>query len=149
MKRHARRCRAAGSLRPDAEMRFDGRKIDAQRIGAERGGTSRYHTSHDPAAIEGLLVDVFLDAHVVPPDRSSSISTPPMIRCTGSEGRFFHGYYDNYCYLPLYVFCGRHLLAAKLRPANIDGAAGAVEEMARLVAKSAAAGPGAHRVACR
>ena len=50
------------------------------------------------------------------------------------EGRFFHGYYDCYCYLPLYVFCGRHLLAAKLRRANIDAAAGAVEEVARIVA---------------
>jgi hypothetical protein len=51
------------------------------------------------------------------------------------EDRFFHGYYDNYCYLPLYVFCGRHLLAAKLRPANIDASAGSVEEMARIVAR--------------
>jgi Transposase DDE domain group 1 len=51
------------------------------------------------------------------------------------EGRFFHGYYDGYCYLPLYVFCGRHLLAAKLRRANIDAAAGAVEEVARIVAR--------------
>ena len=51
------------------------------------------------------------------------------------EGRFFHGYYDCYCYLPLYVFCGRHLLAAKLRPANIDAAPGAVEEVARIVAQ--------------
>ena len=50
------------------------------------------------------------------------------------EGRFFHGYYDCYCYLPLYVFCGRHLLAAKLRRANIDAAAGSVEEVARIVA---------------
>ncbi|WP_342242286.1 transposase, partial [Inquilinus sp. OTU3971] len=51
------------------------------------------------------------------------------------EGRFFHGYYGGYCYLPLYVFCGRHLLAAKLRRSNIDAAAGAVEEVARLVAQ--------------
>ena len=49
------------------------------------------------------------------------------------EGRFFHGYYDGYCYLPLYIFCGRHLLAAKLRRANIDASAGAVEEVARIV----------------
>jgi hypothetical protein len=49
------------------------------------------------------------------------------------EGRFFHGYYDGYCYLPLYIFCGRHLLASKLRPSNIDGAAGAREEVERLV----------------
>src|ERR1700739_2452772 len=49
------------------------------------------------------------------------------------EGRFFHGYYDCYCYMPLYVFCGRHLLAAKLRPSNIDASSGAVEEIARVV----------------
>ena len=51
------------------------------------------------------------------------------------EGRFFHGYYDCYCYLPLYVFCGRHLLDAKLRRANIDAAASAVKEVARIVAQ--------------
>jgi len=51
------------------------------------------------------------------------------------EGRFFHGYYDCYCYLPLYIFCGRHLLAAKLRRADIDGSAGSVEEVARIVAQ--------------
>ena len=49
------------------------------------------------------------------------------------EGRFFHGYYDHYCYLPLYVFCGSELLCAKLRPANIDGAAGSLEEVERIV----------------
>src|SRR5205807_1226187 len=51
------------------------------------------------------------------------------------EGRFFHGYYDCYCYLPLYVFCGRHLLAAKLRPARMDAAAGSVQEVARIIAQ--------------
>jgi len=49
------------------------------------------------------------------------------------EGRFFHGHYDEYCYLPLYVFCGRHLLLARQRRANVAGSAGAVEEMARIV----------------
>jgi len=51
------------------------------------------------------------------------------------EGRFFHGYYDEYCYLPLYVFCGRHLLLARQRRANVAGSAGAVEEVARIVAQ--------------
>jgi hypothetical protein len=51
------------------------------------------------------------------------------------EGRFFHGYYKSYCYLPLYIFCGRHLLCAKLRRANIDASAGSVEEVARIVAR--------------
>ena len=57
------------------------------------------------------------------------------------EGRFFHGYYDCYCYLPLYIFCGPHLLAAKQRPANIDAAAGAVEEIARIVVQIRARWP--------
>jgi hypothetical protein len=57
------------------------------------------------------------------------------------EGRFFHGYCDGYCYLPLYVFCGRHLLAAKLRPANIDASAGSAEEIARIVAQIRARWP--------
>jgi hypothetical protein len=52
----------------------------------------------------------------------------------GQEGRFFHAYYDCYCYLPLYIFCGRHLLVAKLRSAAMDAAAGAIEEAARVVA---------------
>ena len=51
------------------------------------------------------------------------------------EDRVYHGYYKSYCYLPLYITCGRHLLGAKLRPANIDGAAGAREEVARIVAQ--------------
>jgi hypothetical protein len=50
------------------------------------------------------------------------------------EGRHYHGYYDSYCYLPLYIFCGRHLLAARLRPASVDAASGIVEEIARIVA---------------
>ena len=57
------------------------------------------------------------------------------------EGRFFHGYYDCYCYLPLYVFCGRHLLAAKLRRSNIDASAGAMDEVARIVGQIRARWP--------
>jgi hypothetical protein len=57
------------------------------------------------------------------------------------RSRFFHGYYDCYCYLPLYVFCGRHLLAAKLRRSNIDAAAGTIEEIARIVGQIRARWP--------
>ena len=96
---------------------------------------TRYHKiSHDPAAIEALLVDLFLDAHAKAPAQIvldvDATDDPLHGR---QEGRFFHGYYDCYCYLPLYVFCGRHLLAAKLRRSNIDASAGAVEEVARIV----------------
>jgi hypothetical protein len=97
---------------------------------------SCYHKiGHDGAAIEGLFVDLFLEAHKTPPGEIildlDATADPLHGR---QEGRFFHGYYDCYCYLPLYVFCGRHLLAAKLRRSNIDASAGAVEEVARIVA---------------
>ena len=99
-------------------------------------GSSRYHKiGHDAAAIEALLVTLFLDAHRRPPRQIvldlDATDDPLHGR---QEGRFFHGYYGCYCYLPLYVFCGRHLLAAKLRRSNIDASAGAVEEVERIVA---------------
>jgi hypothetical protein len=82
-------------------------------------------------------VDLFLDAHrsAAPKQIVLDLDATDDPLHGHQEGRFFHGYYDAYCYLPLYVFCGRHLLAAKLRPANIDASAGAVEEVARLVAR--------------
>ena len=49
------------------------------------------------------------------------------------EGRFFHGYYGGYCYLPLYIFCGQHLLCARLRTANQDASNGCIEELERSV----------------
>jgi Transposase DDE domain group 1 len=96
---------------------------------------SCYHKiGHDGAAIEGLFVDLFLEAHPTPPQEiilDLDATDDPLHG--HQEGRFFHGYYDCYCYLPLYVFCGRHLLTAKLRRANIDASADAVEEVARIV----------------
>ena len=56
-------------------------------------------------------------------------------------GRFFHGYYKNYCYLPLYIFCGDHLLCARLRPADIDACAGSVKHLKRIVAQIREAWP--------
>jgi hypothetical protein len=104
---------------------------------------SRYHKiEHDPVAIEGLFVDLFLEAHTTPPKElilDLDATDDPLHG--HQEGRFFHGYYDCYCYLPLYVFCGRHLLAAKLRRSNIDASAGAVEEIARIVAQIRARWP--------
>jgi hypothetical protein len=96
---------------------------------------SRYHKiGHDAAAIEGLFVALFLEAHKTPPQEillDLDATDDPLHG--HQEGRFFHGYYDCYCYLPLYVFCGRHLLAAKLRRSNIDASAGAVAEVERIV----------------
>jgi hypothetical protein len=111
----------------------------------EHGGAepTRYHRiAWDAAAIERLFVDLFLEAHRRPPRQiilDLDATDDPLHG--HQEGRFFHGYYDCYCYLPLYVFCGRHLLAAKLRPANLDASAGAVEEVARLVGQIRARWP--------
>ena len=98
---------------------------------------TRYHKiSHNPIAIKRLLVELFLEAHERAPSEiilDLDATDDPVHG--EQEGRFFHGYYDCYCYLPLYVFCGRHLLAAKLRPASLDAASGAVDEIARIVAQ--------------
>ncbi len=96
---------------------------------------SRYHKiGHDAAAIEGLFVALFLEAHKTPPERivlDLDATDDPLHG--HQEGRFFHGYYDCFCYLPLYIFCGRHLLAAKLRRSNIDASAGALDELERIL----------------
>ena len=112
----------------------------------ELGGPTmtRYHRiAWDAAKIEALFIDLFLEAHPQPPKQiilDLDATDDPLHG--HQEGRFFHGYYDCYCYLPLYIFCGSHLLAAKQRCANIDAAAGAVEEVARIVAQIRARWPG-------
>lgn len=118
-------------------------KSTLNRLELSRPEPSRYHKiSHDPEAIEGLFVDLFLDAHKKAPKQIIlDLDATDDALHGHQEGRFFHGYYDHYCYLPLYIFCGRHLLAAKLRPSNIDGAAGAVEEVERIVSQIRARWP--------
>lgn len=110
---------------------------------APAGAADRYRKiTHDGAAIEALLVDVFLEAHATAPAEIvlDLDATDDPIHGE-QEGRFFHGYYGCYCYLPLYAFCGKHLLASKLRRSNIDGAAGSIEEVARIVAQIRARWP--------
>lgn len=85
-------------------------------------------------AVRQLFVEFFLDS---PPRMLRQIildldATDFPLHGT-QEGRFFHGYYNNYCYLPLYIFCGDHLLAAELRPSNIDASAGSVEQLERII----------------
>ena len=117
-------------------------KSTLNRLELSREEPSRYHKiAYDGAAIEELLVDLFVEAHNNSPPRQIILdldATDDPLH-GDQEGRFFHGYYDCYCYLPLYVFCGRHLLAAKLRPSNIDASAGALAEIARIVAQIRAA----------
>lgn len=102
---------------------------------ADAGPQSRYKKIvYDQSAIENLFVALFLQAHSSPPREiilDLDATDDPLHG--HQEGRFFHGYYGCYCYLPLYIFCGEHLLCAKLRPSDIDAAAGALEEVQRIV----------------
>ena len=108
-----------------------------------RREAGKYHKiDYDAPSLEALFVDIFLDGHKrAPKEIVLDLDATEDTIHGEQEGRFFHGYYDSYCYLPLYIFCGRFLLGAKLRPANIDGAAGAVDEVARIVARIRARWP--------
>lgn len=112
-------------------------KSTLNRLELSRPEPTRYHRiDHDPQAIEELFVTLFLEAHRAAPEQiilDLDATDDPVHG--HQEGRFFQGYYRHYCYLPLYIFCGRDLLLSKLRPSNIDAAAGAREEVERIVAQ--------------
>jgi len=92
--------------------------------------------------IDRLFVEVFLQAHAeVPKEIILDVDATDDPLHGNQEGRFFHGYYMNYCYLPLYIFCGEFLLCARLRPSNIDASEGTVEELERIVEQIRAAWP--------
>ncbi|MFB3113023.1 MAG: IS1380 family transposase [Gemmatimonadales bacterium] len=90
----------------------------------------------DRQAVQRLFTDVFIQSHKRPPKRMvlDLDATDDPIHGHQS-GRFFHGYYKNYCYLPLYIFCGEHLLCARMRPSSIDASAGSVKELDRIVGR--------------
>src|SRR5262245_6371191 len=92
--------------------------------------------------IDAWIVRAFINAHDVAPEEIvlDLDATDDLIH-GNQEGRFFHAYYGNYCYLPLYIFSGEHLLCARLRRSNIDGAEGAVEELTRIVTQIRQAWP--------
>ena len=90
----------------------------------------------DQESIDALLVDLFLEAHAQAPERIIlDLDATDDILYGQQEGRFYHGYYNDYCYLPLYVFCGEHLLCARLRMSNIDASADSVDELEPVVAR--------------
>ena len=96
----------------------------------------------DHAAVDRLLVDLLIQAHpTAPAEIVLDLDATDDPVHGAQEGRFFHGYYGQYCYLPLYIFAGEHLLCARLRPANIDASAGALEEVDRIVAQLRAVWP--------
>jgi len=95
--------------------------------------------THD---VEDLFVTLFTQANARPPERIVLDLDATDDPIHGHQlGRFFHGYYKNYCYLPLYIFCGDHLLGARLRPADIDASAGSVKQLQRIVARIRQAWP--------
>jgi hypothetical protein len=110
---------------------------------SKREGPDKYHkiVPHEDQ-IDRWMVNSFIHAHERVPDEIvlDLDATDDLIH-GNQEGRFFHGYYGNYCYLPLYIFSGAHLLCARLRSSNIDGAAGAVEELTRIVGQIQQAWP--------
>ena len=112
-------------------------KSTLNRLELSKPEPSRYHKiSYDAEAVDRLFVELFLEAHRTAPSQITLDLDATDDPLHGEqEGRFFHGYYKSYCYLPLYIFCGRHLLCAKLRRANIDASAGSVDEVARIVAQ--------------
>lgn len=95
----------------------------------------RYHKiTYSTEAVDGLLVDIFLEAHAKAPRQivlDLDVTDTPLYG--QQEDRFFHGYYNEYCYLPLYIFCGDHLLCARQRASNQDASAGSREEVERIV----------------
>lgn len=129
----------AGKKEPDPEegLALAGKstlnRLELTPVGADK--KSRYKkivARHSD--IEDFFVDAFLQVHSTPRKRivlDLDATDDPL---HGHQlGRFFHGYYKSYCYLPLYIFCGSHLLSAKLRPADIDAAAGSVKQLDRIV----------------
>jgi hypothetical protein len=93
-------------------------------------------------ALDELLVNVFIESHDnAPAEIILDVDTTDLPLHGKQEGRFFHGYYDNYCYLPLYIFCGEHVLCARLRQADHDAAFGSLQEIQRIVAQIGAAWP--------
>ena len=116
-------------------------RLELTPVGADED--SRYKKiTCSTRAVERLFVELFLQAHPVPPERIVLDLDATDDPIHGHQlGRFFHGYYKNYCYLPLYIFCGDHLLCARLRPSDIDASAGALKQLQRIVAQIREAWP--------
>jgi hypothetical protein len=127
---------AAGRRDPDEALASKSTLCRLEAGAAEGEGEDRYkRVGYDAAAIDALLVELFLESYAEPPAEivlDLDVTDTPLHG--KQEGRFFHGYYGCYCYLPLYIFAGERLLGVRLRTADQDASAGALEEVERLVA---------------
>jgi hypothetical protein len=142
---------AVGKLEPEGKTRKRARDMGKALAGKStlnrleqptREGSRYCKISHGDEAIESLFVSLFLESFSSPPDEiilDFDATDDPLHG--HQEGRFFHGYYDNYCYLPLYVFCGDHLLLARLRTSDRDGADGADKALLFLIERIRARWP--------
>ena len=119
-------------------------KSTLNRMELGTGGKDRYKKiTFWKAGIDELLVKMFLESHEnAPAEIILDVDTTDLPLHGKQEGRFFHGYYDKYCYLPLYVFCGEHVLCARLREANHDASFGSLQEIRRIVTQIRTAWPG-------
>ena len=104
-------------------------------MAGEAGEEDRYKKVHyDAEAIDRLLVKIFVEADAEAREEIVlHLDTTDLPQHGHQEQRSFHGFYYHYCYLPLYIICGEHLLGVRLRPANIDASAGALEEVERVI----------------
>jgi hypothetical protein len=118
-------------------------KSTLNRMELGSGAKDRYKKiTYWKEALDELLVKVFIESHqTAPVEIVLDVDTTDLPLHGKQEGRFFHGYYDSYCYLPLYVFCGEHVLCARLREANHDAAFGSLREIQRIVAQIRTAWP--------
>ena len=108
-------------------------RLELTPVGADEDSRYKKTVAH-MGQIEKFFVDMFLHQHTTPPQRIVLDLDSTDDPLHGQQlGRFFHGYYGHYCYLPLYIFCGDHPLAALLRPSDIDGSAGSLEHIRRIV----------------
>jgi hypothetical protein len=129
--------------KPDVEDSPLGGKSTLNRLELSDGTPNRYKKiTFWKDGIDELLVQVFLESHgTAPKEITLDVDATDFPLHGEQEGRFFHGYYDSYCYLPLYIFCGDQLLCARLRQSNSDAAAGALAEIRRIVEQIRAAWP--------
>jgi Transposase DDE domain group 1 len=116
-------------------------RLELTPVGADED--SRYKKiTCNTRAVEDLFVALFLQAYPVAPDRIVLDVDATDDPVHGHQlGRFFHGYYKHYCFLPLYIFCGDHLLCARLRPSDIDASAGALKQLQRIITRIRQAWP--------
>jgi hypothetical protein len=123
----------AGKAEPGTELLAGKSTLNRMELGT--GIPTRYKKiTFWRDGVDELLVNVFLEAHPVAPQQIVlDIDTTDMALHGNQEGRFFHGYYGHSCYLPLYIFCGDHVLCARLRPSNIGPAVGSRKEVERIV----------------